>query len=433
MKHRNNLAVAVIINLVLFVSFYLLFGATFLTNDDVVMNLSLSGFWTPESNPFIVYTNIVIGYILSILFKIFPTIPWYTLNLIFILYLATSLLLYILIEKLYDLNSATITYLTFFIIVASLFLFFLQFTIVSSIAITTGFLILYYELFLKEKSNKIVVILSSFLIIWGSMLRFKSVFLAISLALSGIILSYIFIKQFFNKHNFKLKSILILSLLLSIYFLNKLNNIIYTQNPYWKKFLTQNEIKARLLDFNILEDNKELKEKVLRLNKWDKADYMLYRKRFFIDTAIYNINDSAKDLILSAKPVLTKSIINKRIQKFYSNTIRLSKLRTQKVFFKGAILALLLLLPFFKLNTKTLIFILTFLIVLLLSLIGISIFFKAPPMRVMYAAFSSVIIAMLILAPLRKIELNTKFLIIMFLITLISISVYSPFFITQKQ
>ena len=80
--------VAVLANLLLFGVIYLFFTPHFQENDDVGMLLEAAGkLIAAEPTPYLLFTHIIIGYILKTLYSISPQTAWYGYYLVFCLFI----------------------------------------------------------------------------------------------------------------------------------------------------------------------------------------------------------------------------------------------------------------------------------------------------------------------------------------------------------
>ncbi len=192
----------------------------FETNDDVFMKMILSGEYTGTPSSYVIHMNIFVGFIISLLYRIIPIIPFYALFFIFILYFSFSYILYITIKCFNNkkiIPWIIVVFCVLFTFAFSGFLIEMQYTLVAAISCACGI----YGLFIVDYKNKkfyidsipILILLSiSFCIrdkVFFMLFPFAILILIINLSnkkvlvnvikLLGIILSAIFILFLINK------------------------------------------------------------------------------------------------------------------------------------------------------------------------------------------------------------------------------------------
>lgn len=126
---------ACLLNLILFIFDYIFYGSNFATNDDYRMNLLSSGAYTgtPEAN--IVFIKYGLGFLLSLLYHITTTIPWYGICMALSMFISCVVILYYLL-KCFKKHNFTIFglifYLIFYIFVIQQTVILPQFTLISA-------------------------------------------------------------------------------------------------------------------------------------------------------------------------------------------------------------------------------------------------------------------------------------------------------------
>ena len=129
----------------------------FETNDDVFMKMILSGEYTGTPSPYVIHMNIIVGLIISSLYRIIPIIPFYSLFFILVLFFSFFYILFITIKH-FD-NKKIIPWIVvcfcvLFVTIFSGFLIEMQFTLVASIAGACG---LYGLYFINLSDKKIIL------------------------------------------------------------------------------------------------------------------------------------------------------------------------------------------------------------------------------------------------------------------------------------
>jgi hypothetical protein len=261
---------------------------TYESNDDLAMNLLLSGAYTGEPTEYIVFINYLLAWIVKVLYELPYNINWY--NCILILYaslvfLFANVLVFIQNRGKYILYiSNGILFLIFISLLSSM-----NFSKFAAFGLSISMASL---LFIKLTKNQ-KIIASVFFII-GSLIRFDLVILT-SIFFSPSVL-------FFYKRIIHNKSILHLSILLiSSFFINSIHNRIYYNNlqyadyvkniklrgnatHYDNKFFNLSNVKNQFSnlgwsenDFNLISDF-----------MWDLGDPVMDYKK--LDIAVTNID-----------------------------------------------------------------------------------------------------------------------------------------------
>ena len=141
----HTLAIAVGVNLALFLLAYLSYTPKFLFNDDPMMMLLVAGVGrATQPTIHLLYSNAMLGWVLKLLYSITPDLAWYTLYLISGLFAAHTAFLYLAVKRA-PRGLVVILYVAYFCLVGMHLLIHLQFTIVSVMLSLAGFLLLISE------------------------------------------------------------------------------------------------------------------------------------------------------------------------------------------------------------------------------------------------------------------------------------------------
>jgi len=134
---------AVVGNLLLYAVIYSTLTPFYLTNDDVSMSMISSGIGIGISDyagQYLEFINVILSYILKLLYTIWPNVSWYGLFEIMCLIVSTSIITFSIASNRNAL-FATISTITFFILIP-FFAVNLQFTIISAMLAIAGSAIL---------------------------------------------------------------------------------------------------------------------------------------------------------------------------------------------------------------------------------------------------------------------------------------------------
>lgn len=129
------------INLILFSLFLFCTTPVYETNDDLMMQLIASGFYTGHPDAHLVFTNILVGWILRFLYAIWAGCNWYLIYLLIVHYAAFTAIAFVVMSRWFSWVSAWL-YVGFVLLVEPHNLIYLQFTTTAFLAGTAGLLLL---------------------------------------------------------------------------------------------------------------------------------------------------------------------------------------------------------------------------------------------------------------------------------------------------
>jgi hypothetical protein len=111
------------------------------SNDDVLMAEIAAGIVTGEPSPFLIFQHIVLGWVLTVLYGITDTVPWYALQLYAIHALSAAGLFLALCGRTLSIRGVFLSLVAYVIFVLP-FALHLQFTTVSASAAVNGIVLL---------------------------------------------------------------------------------------------------------------------------------------------------------------------------------------------------------------------------------------------------------------------------------------------------
>lgn len=132
---------AVLVNLILFGFFWTFATSVYDTNDDLVMQLIASGFYTGHPDAHLVFTNILVGWVLRFLYTLWSGHNWYLLYLVGAHFAALTAIAFLVISRRGG-WLFTLLYAGFFLVVETHILLRLQFTTTAFLTGTAGLLLL---------------------------------------------------------------------------------------------------------------------------------------------------------------------------------------------------------------------------------------------------------------------------------------------------
>ena len=173
MKQKNKLLLIIIlINIFIFGITNIMFNIKYEQVDDFIIYNLYSGL-DGTYNIHGIYIHPAICAILSLLFRIIPSINWHSILLLSMQFICFTAIGYTIVKK-HSNGASIILYSIFASICYSTLLQMIQYTSVAALLIMTAFILLIDKIEQKEKTKKIYTILIFVLYTIGIMLRMQS-------------------------------------------------------------------------------------------------------------------------------------------------------------------------------------------------------------------------------------------------------------------
>ncbi len=130
-----------LLNALIFALFFAIASPGYETNDDLGMQLIASGFYTGQASEHLIFTNVVIGWMLRCMYQLWDGCNWYLVYLVVVHFVSLTALAFLVVSR--KRNWAfVLLYLGFFVLVETRILLSLQFTTTAFLAGTAGLLLL---------------------------------------------------------------------------------------------------------------------------------------------------------------------------------------------------------------------------------------------------------------------------------------------------
>lgn len=297
---NHPLLFAGVSNLLLFLIVGNIWTMGFQTNDDVGMMLQVSGkLIVTAPTPNILFSNILLGKLLSWLYSNHSTVPWYGLYLTSSLWLSCTAVCWVLLRRLpFWLGMAS--YLTLFVFGCAFLLVSIQFTMVAGFAAIAGLAVFFSDTSeTAEKPEKRTLDLQNV----RASLSFPTA------ALSGglLFLSFLIREQMFqlicalalpaglfwvwkSRGHLPLlagRAAIIGLVGVCCLFAKNLNTSTYEGEGDYERF---NALRGALLDNRVLEEiPPENRDTLLKNVGWSRNDYFMLMSWFFMDEQVYSI------------------------------------------------------------------------------------------------------------------------------------------------
>ena len=238
-EKRNSFVFSLLVNFMMLILFNIFFYCRYHTVDDVFMEMIACGAYG-NPDPHLIYTNVILGYFLSTLYKITNSIPWYGLAHIAMALLSFSVITYVLMNR----KNRISTLLCLLVIFAASYEAYtkVQFTKTAAYLATAGYCLIAYSI---EKNKSWQNYLIGILFLWNSYMIRTGMFLGCSAVCVGMFVPFFcaWIKDLKNKENKDKVYKLILTGICALAFVVSsyvLDNMAYTSEgwSYYKKFNT---------------------------------------------------------------------------------------------------------------------------------------------------------------------------------------------------
>lgn len=270
-------------------------------SDDFVMSTIVSGAYGQGENPYLMFSNIILGYILLPFYKLFPHISWYFIIHVAVIFVSSTIVTYIFVERLERVKAIMLS--SFFI------LFFLndmyilvQFTKTAMFAVMVGSLLFLDALF-NEKSNWRMII-GGALCITGTWIRYSVIYMAggfliLIMAYEGIRLIFkITDKKILLKKSYRI----IVSGCILIGFAygsQKIDSYMYMKNDEYAFFSEYGVARSRIVDY-VDYGYEKYAEEFEKIGV-SENDYYMMRRWCFADNDFFSLERIQKtgDIIVS--------------------------------------------------------------------------------------------------------------------------------------
>lgn len=249
---------SLVINFLIYFLFVFLITPVYRSNDDIIVNLISAGFFDKESNEFLLFSNILFGKFLKVLYSYFPQFNWYLILLLFTQFTSSILVLYYLLRVKNGVLTIVLYLCVAFIFNVNFFAG-INFTSTSIIALIASFIIIYFSI-----NNSIRIFPDYFLF---------AIFFTVSVAIRKDIFFlffflFILIPILYLKQWRKLIAFFLLALVITLS-LNIINKALYRKIDNLQ--LEYDKARVVFQDRNITNDNAAL-EKM----GWSINDFKLF-------------------------------------------------------------------------------------------------------------------------------------------------------------
>lgn len=217
-------------------------------SDDFIMEAILSGAFNGQTDPHIMFSNILWGWILKIFYMVCPGVSWYFWAQVLLCHAAFLAFVYLLYHFLPPIPCASLSIVLFVFITKDVILL-MQFTKTASLTIFSGGMLFIWALFHQRKPS--LLIATAVLTVAGTFVRYACAYIA-----GPFLLVYLAFEtvEFIRSGRFEKKCLFRLYamggvLALSIVLLHGLNTAMYYTSEGYANYYTFNKARANIIDY----------------------------------------------------------------------------------------------------------------------------------------------------------------------------------------
>lgn len=311
-KNREKVWFSIFINALILLVYLFLFRPVYETNDDMGICNIVNGV-TGTNDPHLVYSNYLLGLLLSVCYRVMPGITWFPVLQYAALFLSFTAITYVVIRKMKNSSSVWI--------VAVVICFFsyegyikLQYTKTAGIVSAAGLFLLLYAVEC-EKISRGALLGGSLLACTGFMYR-KNQFFAEAALMTGIAVVLLFRLRKSGAQKWKRLARYIGSavfLLVLLGGLELLDRAAYSSEQ-WQDYTAFNEARTELFDYGFpkYSDNEEAYNAL----GIDKTACSLYRSNNYMDTEKFTTEVMEQLISLKTPKAFNRAFLSDFFQEF---------------------------------------------------------------------------------------------------------------------
>jgi len=291
---------------VAFFGLYLfVFRPGYQVDDDITMIQIASGYLGGQPTPFLVFSNVALGFLLNFLYQLPTHLNWEILIFFGVHFLSAWCLIYIIfflpLKTAYKLLGMLIVLLS-----DSLLLLNITFTTTASFAVICGLVAVLAVTYDGSHFPRRLLIFGGLLILTGSLIRIESFLLVLLLTFP----SFIFIQHWFRLKDWMVSLGVVFLAVVSFY---AFNAVYVKSSPQWASFYAYNDVRSLLQDtprVHLL----TVKDAYSDVG-WNFNDYKLFMSWFFPDEQLYSL-PNLQYLVLH-NPGTERNVLSAALSYFY--------------------------------------------------------------------------------------------------------------------
>ena len=264
-----------------FILYLFVFRPGYQVDDDITMIQLTSGYLGGTPLPFMVFSNVILGFLLNFLYRLPTNLNWEVLIFFWINFISVWCLVYIACSL--PLKSVHKFFGILVILLSdSLFLLNVTFTTTATFVVISGLVSILAAVYKRSPLPRRMLFFGGLLILAGSLIRIESFLLVLLLILPSLIIAH----RFFDIKNLMISS-LISILVVALFYL--FNTIYVKSFPQWDSFYAYNNVRSELQDTPRVHLS-NVKNAYYNIG-WNFNDYKLFMSWFFPDEQLFSISN----------------------------------------------------------------------------------------------------------------------------------------------
>lgn len=305
-------------------------------SDDFVMSLIASGAINGSPSPYIMFSNILYGVFLTLLYTWIPCVNWYFWLQILINFLALIAIAYLISRK-FSLALSVLIFCIFYLFSAQDLFLLIQFTKTAAAAICSGSILFLWGTF--RSRSRACSICGALLVLAGSLIRFNCIYVAAPFVLLCLAAEANRCKTFLRAYLPRLGACMLLILL--VFSLQFINTFAYRLNDETNYFKEYSYVRAKIIDYS-RPDYETCRNELEAINI-SENDYALLESWNFSDPDVFSL-DTMKSIL---------AVLNEHRQKNWDLPAILKEIKARRcIHYPGASCCILLGLLNILLNKK---------------------------------------------------------------------------------
>ncbi|MBO7426925.1 MAG: hypothetical protein J6U23_14745 [Clostridiales bacterium] len=311
---KRPLLTALTINFFSFLIRFLTMDIKYEVSDDHMQDALLSGAFGNGYDPYMLFSNPILGFFLKFFYQLIPTVSFYFLFMEVLAFISVTAIIYILLKK--NMNIAGILLSVLFLLAGSDDIYVLvQFTKIAAVAGMAGGVLVLYGIFDAPKRKPVYIIIGTLITVSGSLLRFASIY--ISLIFLGLVFlynAYASLKDSKGLSKETIKKIVIgfslcVVLVGMLFGLLRFGDWLKNRNPEYKTFSDFQPYRSHITDIWVPSYD-AVSDTYTELG-YDETDYYMLNSWEFVDQSIYPNEDLEKvgSINIAVSDDLTNSVI----------------------------------------------------------------------------------------------------------------------------
>ncbi len=293
-----------------FVLHLLVFRPGYQVDDDITMISLASGYLGGKPVPFLIFSNVILGFLLNLLYRLPTRLNWEILLFIALNFFSV----FCLVDLILSLPSKTgvkIVGILAVLLADSYFLLSITFTMIAAFAAIAGFCSILAAAHLRDGAGRRYYIFGGILIFAGGLIRIESVLLVLLSIGASVILMH---------RSFNLKSLIIASV--GIGFLvsgSFLFDKFYVQSHAdWQAFYTYNDVRSSIQDTPRIRDPEKFRNAAEQIG-WFPVDARMFASWFIADENTFSLDNLRR--LADRLPGAQQNPLGAAVAYFYPHTV----------------------------------------------------------------------------------------------------------------